>query len=82
MGCDGPSKKEHVFTINGQEMRTRTCPRKLARPAYKYFRIKKWANDGNLGYLYGEEELPAKVMEALDVIDNANSEITNARREK
>lgn len=68
MGCDGPSKKPHVLQVGGEEIRTSTCPRKLMVPAIPYIEAFKWMKSGRLQYLY-PEDLPAKVGEAIDLID-------------
>lgn len=74
MGCDGPAKKPHVFQVGGEEIRTSTCPRKLMLPAVTYIEAYKWMKSGRLQYLY-PEDLPAKVGEAIDLIDSTIADV-------
>lgn len=71
MGCDEPLvDKTHVLPLaNGEEIELNTCPYKEMRIGKKYMHSYKWAKEGNLHYLYDPDELPASVMQAIDVIE-------------
>jgi hypothetical protein len=75
MGCDGPSKREHVIMVGKEEVRTRSCPRKLVMPAAPFVEAYKWMKSNRLHYLY-PEFLPAKIGEAIDLIDATLSELS------
>lgn len=74
MGCDGPSKRPHVLTIGGEEIRISTCPRKLIAPVMQYIEAYRWMKSDRLHYLY-PEYLPAKTGEAIDLIDATLAEL-------
>jgi len=74
MGCDGPSKRPHIIMVGGEEVRTSTCPRKLIAPVMPFVAAYKAMKSNTLHYLY-PEYLPAKVGEAIDLIDATLSEL-------
>lgn len=82
MGCDKPAKREHVLNIGGEEIRTRTCPRKMMAPSVPFIRTFNWAKAGNLAQLYKPGELPAYVAEAIDVFNAEQARLLNAETKK
>jgi len=46
----------------------KTCPHKEAGKAGEFIRLYNWSKEGRLGYLYGPDELPAYMGQAIDVI--------------
>lgn len=77
MGCDKPAKRPHRITIGDTEEFITTCPRKLMADAVPYLKAHRWAAAGNLEFLYPNGQLPAKVAEAIEVLDSEQ-----ARRQK
>lgn len=71
LGCDSPlpAGKEHVIVLDsGEEIRMDTCPRKSANQALDYLKAYSWAKEGRLQFLYREDELPAFVAQAIDMV--------------
>lgn len=81
-GCDRPldfipgdGDKPHRLRLADEEVVTYTCPRKLTTSVQEYMRAHAWAGNNRLNYMYPPGELPAKMVQAFDVIDIENHKI-------
>ena len=48
---------------------TDRCPYKQMRGAGTFVQAYAWHQKGELGFLYGEDDLPARFVEAFDILD-------------
>jgi hypothetical protein len=83
MGCDGPTKRPHRIQMGGQEEELLyTCPRKLMRDAVPYLKAHRFSSSGNLTHMYPIGELPARVAEAIDLLDTEQARRIRFEREE
>ena len=82
MGCDGPTKRPHRIMIGNEEEEIHTCPRKMMLPAVPYLKAHRWAARGDLAHMYPVGQLPARVAEAIDVLDAEQATRSRIEREK
>mgnify|MGYP000882923579 CR=1 FL=1 len=45
------------------------CPRKYTMQANEFLRVYNWAENGRLSFLYPAQGMPARIGEALDLIE-------------
>jgi hypothetical protein len=70
LGCDRPAERTHLLPVGrGQTIEVQGCPRKCAREANEFLRIYNWAENHRLEFLYAPDAMPAKIGEALDLIE-------------
>lgn len=81
MGCDKPTKRPHRLMIGDEVEEIYTCPRQYMRPAIPYLRASRWAKAQNLAHMYPAGTLPAKVAEAIDLIDSEQATRMRLERE-
>ena len=58
-----------------------TCPRKMMAAAIPYLKPHRWAGQGNLAFMYPNGQLPAKVAEAIEVLDSEQARRMKFERE-
>jgi hypothetical protein len=69
MGCDGPTKRPHHINLGDETFELNTCPRQYMQPGAAYMKACRWSKMGNLGLLY-PRDIPARVADAIDLVEN------------
>ncbi len=70
LGCDPTAKKTHSLPVGNNEfIEIEGCPRQCTREALEFLRVYNWAENGRLEFLYPKDGMPARIGEALDLIE-------------
>jgi len=56
--------------VDDEVIEVEGCPRQCIQEAYEYMRVYNWAENRRLTFLYAPNAMPAKIGDALDVIES------------
>lgn len=76
------TSKPHILTVNKEHIELWECPNKIMNSVNEYLRVYDWASNNRLQFLYSPETIPAKVVQAIDLIELEKARIMQDERER